>query len=1163
MGKLNFRSVRIRKAPGFPVGLAASGLLELSAEINLITGPNGAGKSTTARMIRKLIWTKKTKGLSLRGDYELDGNSWVVDIDSEYHKIQKDGINTVPSGIPAVESQGNYFLALHELVNVADGDLAKRIAAESIGGYNLESAEIALKFSDAIRSTTSTESREYKKAKDELFEIINVHKGLKAQEEELLQLGIEREKAEKAGSLKLFFGVVIDFLTAKQTLNQALVKLSSYPEALKKASGDEPGRITEIEAEIAAENEEILRADQAITGSRRIIEKLPLPEKGIDEGVLSGLNDRISRLAEFERNIHENTPKIADLESRELIARKSIDNLADVSQWKGLNMEQAGDLDQYFQNAQGVILRKISLENEIKRLGESSDQKPVNQDPLRNGIGILSQWLKEQEGSSGIPSSWLLWTGILIVIGVVAVFIEGKWGSLGFILALAFLVWVFFNKNKGKTVQNITVRQTDYAMTGLTPPRNWDSASVTEKINELIQELSQTTILAEEEKSKTDKRKDLQEKLENLKDEISKINIVRDLYLEKFKAVPGLPEKIGDNQSKLYWFLKHVSDWQAASSALTALQAEQKALWEQHSEELRTCNKFFAELQSEPASDSISARAEYVKLSGYENNRKKEAGNIEKQMEFRLQNQSRIDLSLAKLKGIYDRLSIENGNKDELIRIMRDFDDFTAARQEFHTAETNFKIKESELLENAIYPEQRELIENISLFDAWQKQIEFETLAAGLIDIVEKIKETDTLVKQKKEGGELEAGLANKQNALLDLQNLYEQNLGSLTGSIIVKRLKETNGEQNQPEVLKKADRLFNTITSGRYNLKVSNVEGASFTAFDNVSRIGQSLDELSTGTRVQLLLSVRLAFIESLETGTRLPILADELLANSDDSRANAIIEALYRISKEGRQIFYFTAQPDEVMKWSAFLKTKNDIDFKIIYLNDNHAEEGNYPPDKPAFNRLEFVREIPEPSQSNPIEYREKLKIATYDPMTYQPARLSVAWLTDDTKLIFNCLRSGISQWGQLLSFYNLNGNLPGLTDEAVSKMRIRVKLLEEFQNLYRQGRSRPVDWEVLEKADVVTTAFVEQVQIKLLESKGDPEVLLDLISRIPRFQKANVSLLREFFLSNNYLPSETALSMEDLKVSLMARISNLDISPEEAEDFINGVFGNNYQS
>lgn len=59
------------------------------------------------------------------------------------------------------------------------------------------------------------------------------------------------------------------------------------------------------------------------------------------------------------------------------------------------------------------------------------------------------------------------------------------------------------------------------------------------------------------------------------------------------------------------------------------------------------------------------------------------------------------------------------------------------------------------------------------------------------------------------------------------------------------------------------------------------------------------------------------MGYLESLEEGSNaaLPIFFDEIMANSDDERSLAIAEAIGLIAEE-RQVFYATAQTDEVLK-------------------------------------------------------------------------------------------------------------------------------------------------------------------------------------------------------------------------------------------------------
>ena len=92
----------------------------------------------------------------------------------------------------------------------------------------------------------------------------------------------------------------------------------------------------------------------------------------------------------------------------------------------------------------------------------------------------------------------------------------------------------------------------------------------------------------------------------------------------------------------------------------------------------------------------------------------------------------------------------------------------------------------------------------------------------------------------------------------------------------------------------------------------------------------------------MQLLLSVRLAFVENQETGPKLPLIFDEALAMSDDDRASRIAQAVVQICKTGRQVFYFTAQQDEVDKMEKCVDEEHNLgrDITMTKINlDNRA--------------------------------------------------------------------------------------------------------------------------------------------------------------------------------------------------------------------------------
>ena len=280
-----------------------------------------------------------------------------------------------------------------------------------------------------------------------------------------------------------------------------------------------------------------------------------------------------------------------------------------------------------------------------------------------------------------------------------------------------------------------------------------------------------------------------------------------------------------------------------------------------------------------------------------------------------------------------------------------------------------------------------------------------------LENINKEITEIETNIKNAKNKDDLENALRDKDEALNRLEDLYGQNLSSITGNLIVDELKKESREKSQSVILQRADSLFNQITRGRYELRVEENGEPVFKAFDTVLNQGLHLQELSTGTRIQLLLSVRLAFVETQEQSLRLPILADELLSNSDDSRAKAIIDALITISREGRQVFYFTAQADEVYKWEKHLNQNPAISYRIFELTGENQENLSLTSEGYDSSTFSFqAGHIPSPEGKTHAAYGEELEVPVFNLLTQPVSQLHLWYLVENPVLLYRSLKQGI---------------------------------------------------------------------------------------------------------------------------------------------------------
>jgi uncharacterized protein YhaN len=115
---------------------------------------------------------------------------------------------------------------------------------------------------------------------------------------------------------------------------------------------------------------------------------------------------------------------------------------------------------------------------------------------------------------------------------------------------------------------------------------------------------------------------------------------------------------------------------------------------------------------------------------------------------------------------------------------------------------------------------------------------------------------------------------------------------------------------RHQPDVIRRSAEYVEAITNGRYQRLAMGSNGSSGKLF--VQRgTGRKLDvtgPLSTGTREQIYLALRLAVVDHLDEGSeRLPLFLDESFVNWDAQRRDRTFRLLRRIS-ERRQVFLFT---------------------------------------------------------------------------------------------------------------------------------------------------------------------------------------------------------------------------------------------------------------
>ena len=161
-----------------------------------------------------------------------------------------------------------------------------------------------------------------------------------------------------------------------------------------------------------------------------------------------------------------------------------------------------------------------------------------------------------------------------------------------------------------------------------------------------------------------------------------------------------------------------------------------------------------------------------------------------------------------------------------------------------------------------------------------------------------------TLVEDRRLANKrIELGIVEKR-----LQDALDRWRVVTTTGLMLDAVRKYYEREHQPPALREASGYLVRLTGGRYT-RVWTPLGEHRLLVDD--REGRSLpiDVLSSGTREQLFLALRLALINSYaRRGVRLPLVLDDVLVNFDAGRAKAAALVLRDFAREGHQVLLFT---------------------------------------------------------------------------------------------------------------------------------------------------------------------------------------------------------------------------------------------------------------
>jgi len=1110
--------------------------------IHIIFGPNGIGKSSICRAVEGLYWEDRGESrLTLvSGDFEWDGAIWHGDREGPAVRWHcGDGSNVSPE-LPPSHTYRCFFLHLRDLVDFSPestSDIALEIRRQMSGGFDLEAIS-----SNVFQSFTPKKRRshrnKYNEASNQIQDFENVQLELQGSVDQLTQQESQLEKAEKDAARLVHVERAVELANRQEQLADCEKKLAAMPSALARLTGQERVHVDEKQKQLDTLKSRARELERELRGAQEEQKETGLA-KPLERAHLAEWREKAEELGQIERDRDSSSVELEGARSKLFSAVEAVGgNLVDKA---ALSLPSHAALFKLLRDAHKHKSDIDAIKAKLRLLNldhpEGADDKGLNE--LRSGIEALRSWLRSpqpQSLSAKIRARWpWLFIGLMALLAGAGLAwfateffaLFAAFGAFGAGIAVAAL---FAAGVKGSDGRKRDARQA-FEKAGLEEPAAWDTPAVGARLQSLeiraakletsAQRAIEQKILQEELERLREKEPDLDSRRRKLGDDLGLKNLPPDAELVDFaRALDQLRLVCGEHAAAS-------GKLQRLEDCHTSLLAEAADFLEHHGEQ-------------RPA-DASAAKARLNELADRKGRHEKAVADerkANKQIKENAADQESIRSSIAQ---VYAKAGLDEGDLQGLTlrleklpryrELMRQKDDFASKNELDRSA-----------LENAGELELAQL--DGPFLDSLK--VKLEESAAQAKDLPQKIENVKLQRQQAMDSDALEKLILAREEARASLRHLRDQALFAEAGSFLMEEVEKEFEQTLMPSVFERARSHFSKFTCNNYKLELEKGSDAPrLFATELKGERRRELEELSDGTRAQLLLAARIAFAEEVERGKArpLPLFLDEALDQSDPLRFEAIARSLGCIARDQqRQIFYLTSDPLDVDRIRAALGKEKDcgiastIDLGRIR-NQAASVSG------PRALTVEPAPTIPDPGGMSPEEYGAELGIPAFRPALGSSEQHVFYVLWDDLGLLNAFLINGIKWAGQWKTVAGtpLSARLAARSMTA-KQIDFRISLLEVFCELWKQGRGKPVGWAALVDSGAVSERYLEGVVQMAKELGGSPERLLEALDsredeRLRGFRSKSVEQLRNYLSKHEHLDERPVLPENELRLRCRA--------------------------
>ena len=1135
---MRLRRLTINALPGITPGFTFE---PLDAGVTIITGPNAIGKSSLARALKHLLGgadRRDPPALSLEAEFDSGETRWLVSRNGRQIQWMRDGEVATAPALPSGDQINLYRLSMESLLadDQDDKALAETIWRALRGGFDLDAPRIVLSGRWA-----RTEERALLQARNDLGEVERRYAALQADEAKLPELDERIKAADQARERLNHLQQALALHQAIEQRKQSQAAIDRFSADMAKLKGDELQRLKSWDS----------KADRLIEERKEQRRRLVEAQRKQEEVGLQATAPEREQMARIEGLLQSLGSKVSERKHTRDAAVKAKADLSDaLAQLKGNGeppnlgaegLERARKIVQPLVDAQA---RLREFQQQLSLIGEPPDESEVDQ--LRNGVDALRTWLassgQSDETTRNVPA--LTYAALaLAAIAALAAFVEQAfWTLAGVVAAGAAMLWTAVMQAKPTTG---TGSPADHAKrrfetTDLDPPDEWSEASVREHLRHNIERRLNALLLQQQQSGGAAK---LRAQAQELRTEIERLNAQR---TELATEIGINPELTG---APFHRFIDVTSTWDKARSHCEEQNATLNQVETEIAEQANAVREFLDQWRAADAppfdasgSDSaieqlrIAWRALHGRLQAT-NDAQHEVESCKSEIRSLESQIADIDNDV---RSLFTDVALDAEQRDELADRIAHLAQWNAAGQALRDAkrdEHNLRAalaKHDDLIA-AVEGGESERLEK-------ERAVSQRTAEAYTV-LIEERKGINTRLEEAGRGHDLERAASALDSATATLEDKRDEALRHQATEVLLDEVEGQFTSEHEPDLLRRAKERFEQVTAHAFTLELGNDN--RFAARDLEQEQRRALEELSSGTRMQLLLALRLAWTETQEQGGEsLPLFLDEALTTSDEDRFAVMANTLTRLAEaDERQIFYLSARRHESALWRQATGTEPPVvDLAEVRFGTTHREPEDF--------QIQIPPSLPSPAGQDAANYAALLGVPRLDPHLEPGGVHLFHLLRDDLELLHRLMATWrVTTLGQFESLLASNAAEGAVPDAAVrGRFAQRCAATRAWTDLWRQGRGQPVNRATLEQCGTVSTRFIDGMSELADKLQGDGAALIDALRqhRLPRFQSSKTEELEQWLTDEGYIDEQAKLYAEE-----RCRLTLAAVTPPGGED------------